>query len=94
MAAQILQEFTPKLVTAFGPRIQSLLDQLLAKGLITDEVYQRVLESNVSSKDKARNVLSAIKNVIETEDNCFLRVLSILKEIFGSEDKLVLDLTD
>ena len=38
--------------------------------------------------------MSAIKDVIETEDNCFLRVLSILKEIFGSEDKLVLDLAD
>ena len=94
MAAQILQEFTPKLVTAFSPCIQPLLDQFIAIGLITDEVYQRVLESKFSSKDKARNILNAIKDVIETDDSCFRMVLSILKKTFGSEDKLVLELVD
>ena len=94
MAAQILQEFTPRLVAAFSSCIQLLLDQFLAKELITDEVYDRILESPFSSKDKARNMLSAIKDVIRTEDNSFLTVLSILKEIFGNEDKLVLDIQD
>ena len=55
-------------------------------------MYDRILESTSSSKDKARNLLSAIKDVIRTEDNCFLTVLRILKEIFGNEDKLVLDM--
>ena len=94
LAAQILQEFTPKLVTAFSSRIQPLLDQFLAKGLITDEVYDRILESTFSSKDKARNMLSAIKDVVGIEDNCFLTVLSILKETFGNKDKLVSDIVD
>ena len=94
MAAQILQELTPKLVTAFSPRIQPLLDQFLAKGLITGEAYDGILESTSSSKVKARNMLSAIKDVVGTEDNCFLTVLSILKEAFGNEDKLVLDMQD
>ena len=80
MAAQILQEFTPKLVTAFSPRIQPLLDQFLAIGLITDETYDGILESTFSSKVKARNMLKAIKDVVRTEDNRFLTVLSILKK--------------
>ena len=95
MAAQILQEFTPKLVTAFSSCIQSLLDQFLAKGLITDEAYDKILEStSQSSKDKARIVLSDIKDVVRTEEDCFLTVLSILKEIFGNKDKLVSDIED
>jgi phage shock protein A len=57
-------------------------------------VYERILESKFSSKDKARNLLSAIKDVIGTEENCFRTVVSILKEIFGNQDKLVADLVD
>jgi hypothetical protein len=57
-------------------------------------VYERILESKFSSKDKARNLLSAIKDVIGAEENCFRTVVSILKEIFGNQDKLVADLVD
>ena len=89
MAAQILQKCTPELVIVFSDRIQPLLDQFLVKGLITDEVYQRILESNSSSLDKARSTLNAIKDMIETDDSCFSMVLSILKEIFTSDNKLV-----
>ena len=71
MAAKILQKFTQTIVTAFCDHIQPLLDQFLAKGLITDEVYQRILESNSESKAKARSMLSAIKGVIEIDDGCF-----------------------
>ena len=94
MAAEILQKFTQTIVTAFCDHIQPLLDQFLAKGLVNDEVYQRILESNSASKAKARSMLSAIKGVIEIDDRCFDKVLSILEDIFTSDNKLVLDLKE
>ena len=94
MAAEILQKFTQTIVTAFCDHIEPLLDQFLAKELITDEVYQRILESNSVSKAKARSMLSAIKGVIEIDDSCFVKVLSILEDIFTSDNKLVSDLKE
>ena len=90
MAAQILQELTPAIATGFSDHVQPLLDHFLAKGFINDEVYQTILESSCPSKDKARNLLSAIKDVIQADENCFYTMLSVFQEVFGNKNKLVL----
>ena len=92
MAAQILQELTPAIATGFSDHVQHLLDHFLAKGFINGEVYQTILESSCPNKDKARNLLSAIKDVIQADENCFHTMLIVLQEVFGKENKLVLDL--
>ena len=79
MAVEVIQKFTPQLVTAVSSCIQAVSDQCLAKGLITDGVYRTVLESRSTNEDKARNLLRATKDSIQTESQCFEIFLSILE---------------
>ena len=49
----MIKSLLPDLVTAISDRVQPVSDQCLAKGLIPDSVYKRVLESRGTSEDKA-----------------------------------------
>ena len=57
MEAKIAENFLPDLVTAISDCVQPVSDQCLAKGLISDSVYKRVLESGGTSEDKARTLI-------------------------------------
>ena len=56
MEAQVIKSFLPDLVTAISDIVQPVSDQCLAKGLIPESVYKRVLESGGTSEDKARTL--------------------------------------
>ena len=55
-------------------------DQCLAKGLIPDSVYKRVLESGGTSEDKVRTLILAVKTSTETDGGYLEILLSILDE--------------
>ena len=55
-------------------------DQCLAKGLIPDSVYKRVLESGGTSNDKARTLVLALKTTTETDNGCLEILLDILEK--------------
>ena len=80
MEAEVIKRFIPNLVTAISDNVLSVSDQCLAKGLITESTYKKVLESGGTSEDRARTLLLAVKRSTET-DNCCLEVfLGILDQ--------------
>ena len=80
MAAEVITSFLPELVTAVSDCVQSVSDQCLAKGLIPDAVYKRVLESGATSEDKARTLVLAVKKSTETDKRCFELFMNILEQ--------------
>jgi chromosome segregation ATPase len=79
MEAQVIKTFLPDLVTAISDCVQPVSDQCLAKGLIPESVYKRVLESGGTSEDKARTLILAVKKSIETDSSCLEILLNILE---------------
>ena len=80
MAAKVICSFLPNLVTAISDCIQPVSDQCLAKGLIPESVYKRVLESGGTCEDKARTLILAVKTSTETDSRCLEILLNILEE--------------
>ena len=80
MAAKVIVSFLPDLVAAISDCVQPVSDQCLAKGLIPDSVYKRVLESGGTSEDKARTLILAVKKSTETDSRCLEILLHILAE--------------
>ena len=87
----MIKSFLPDLVTAINYCVLPVSDQCLAKGLIPDSVYKRVLESGGTSEDKARTLVLAVKTSTETDSKCFEIFLQILDEQlpYGIKDKLL-----
>ena len=73
----MIRKFLPDLVTAISDIVQPVSDQCLAKGLIPESVYKRVLESGGTSEDKAR---TPVKKSTETDSRCLEILLTILEE--------------
>ena len=94
MEAELIKQFLPDLVTAISDCVLSVSDQCLAKGLITESTYKRVLESGWTSMDRARTLLLAIHNSTETDSRCLEIFLSILDEVLprASREKLLSDI--
>ena len=80
MEAEVINSFLPDLVTAVSDSVQSVSDQCLAKGLINETVYKRVLESGWTSEDKARTLILAVKKSTETDSRCLEILLNILDQ--------------
>ena len=80
MEAEVINSFLPDLVTAVSDSVLSVSDLCLAKGLINETVYKRVLESGGTSKDKARNLILAVKKSTETDSRCLEILLNILHQ--------------
>ena len=76
----MIKSFLPDLVTAISDIVQPVSDQCLAKGLIPESVYKRVLESGGTSEDKARTLILAVKTSTETDSRCLEILLTILEE--------------
>ena len=87
----MITSFLPKLVTAISDCVQLVSDECLAKGLIPDSVYKRVLESGGTSEDKARTLILAVKKSTETDSRCLEILLNILEEQlpYGIRDSLL-----
>ena len=80
MEAKVINSFLPDLVTAVSDSVLSVSDQCLAKGLINETVYKRVLESGGTSEDKARTLILAVKKSTETDSRCLEILLNILEQ--------------
>ena len=80
MAAEVITGFLPDLVTAVSGCVQSVSDQCRASGLITPSVYDKILESGDTSKDKARILIQAVSNSTETDEICFELFINILEQ--------------
>jgi hypothetical protein len=79
MEAEVITNFLPRLITAISDIVQPVSDQCLAKGLIPESVYKRVLESGGTSEDKARILILAVKKSTETDSGCLEILLNILE---------------
>ena len=93
MEADVIKTFLPDLVTAISDCVQPVSDQCLAKGLISDSVYKRVLESGGTSEDKARILILAVNESAETDGRCLEILLRILDKqlthMFTVKEKLL-----
>ena len=91
VTAEIMNTFLPDLVSAISDNVLSVSVQCLANGLISIQVYKRVLESGGTSKDRARTLLVAVQNSTETDSRCFEILLSILEQELprASREKLL-----
>jgi hypothetical protein len=89
MEAEVIKSFLPDLVSAISDIVQPVSDQCLAKGLIPEPVYKRVLESGGTSEDKARTLVLAVKTSTETDSKCLKIFLNILdgQLPYGIKDK-------
>ena len=76
----MIKTFLLDLVTAVSDCVQPVSDQCLAKELIPDSVYKRVLESRGTSEDKARTLILAVKKSTETDSRCLEILLNILDQ--------------
>ena len=96
MAAKVICSFLPNLVTAISDCIQPVSDQCLAKGLVSESVYKRVLESGGTSEDKARTLILAVKKSTETDSRCLEILLNILEEQLphAIKDKLLSEIRE
>lgn len=74
------------LVTAVAQYVRPLSDQCLAKGLISREVYEKVLELNTIAMDKARCLLMAICDTIDLDNSQFELLMQILKKVVNPFD--------
>ena len=68
------------LVTAISDCVQPVSDQFLAKGLIPEPVYKRVLESGGTSEVKARTLILAVKKNTEADSRYLEILLNILDQ--------------
>ena len=95
MEAEVLKSFLPNLVRAISDCVQPVSDQCLAKGLIPESVYKRVLESGGTGEDKARTLMLAVKTSTETDNKCLEILRDILKEQLplASGNKLLSDIS-
>ena len=80
MDFKVIKSFLPELVTAVSGCVQSVSDQCMAKGLIATSVYNKILESGETSKDKARILIQAVSNSTDTDERCFELFMNILEQ--------------
>ena len=94
MEAELIKERIPYLLTAISDIVQPVSDQCLAKGLIPESVYKRVLESGETSDYKARTLILAVKASTEADSRCLEMLLSILETELPEaiKDKIVADM--
>ena len=76
----MINRFLPGLVTAVSDCVQPVSDQCLAEELISESVYDMVLELRETSKDKARALILAVRKSIKTDSSHLEKFLSILKQ--------------
>ena len=94
MEVKIIERFTPKLVLAVCDCVRSVADECVANGLIPGGVRDDMLESTVTSDDKTRKLLKAVKNTTEMDSISFDIFLRILKQKLPerSSSRLLMDM--
>ena len=76
----------PDLVSGLDPNIKTLSDHFFSVGLITQDVYEQVIQLNMTTSDKTRMVLLCIKKKIEEDTNSFELLTDVLGEIESTKE--------
>ena len=77
--AEVLQSFTPKLVTAVQDTVDAVVEDCLARELIKEETRSDVLSEQTSQK-KARKLLEVVRNCVKSDRLCYGIFMKILRE--------------
>ena len=91
MEVEIFKKHVPNLVTSVSDNVPSVSDQCLARGLINESTYKKVLESGETSEDRARTLILAVLNSAKSDSRCLEIFLSILEQELphASREKLL-----
>lgn len=94
MEANVVTRFLADLVNATSDCVQAISDQCLAKGLIAESTYRKVLESGGTSDDKARILIMGVQKSTKIDSACFDILLEILDEQLppAIKQKLILEM--
>ena len=76
----------PKLVTGIKASISTVCDECLSRSLISEDLYESLLQLNASDADKARRVLLNVKQVIALREEKFQEFVEVLREVGGCVD--------
>ena len=77
---QTLVRCTPKLVTALSGSPLSIADQLLAKGIISREIYQSLLVPSLTSDNVAREMVVRVSSAVQLNSNKYTEFIQILQK--------------
>lgn len=81
MAVEAITKFTPQLVAVISGSVLPVCDRCLGKGLISNEIYETILQLTSSNASKARTLLKALQYTIAADESLFHTLIKILKEI-------------
>ena len=79
----IIELCTPELVTAICDCVNDVSNRCLKRGLITGDLWDDIVcLGRLSGKDKARNLLRAVRHIIEIKSDCFEKfICEVLSKI-------------
>ena len=85
VAAQckVFIKMLPKLVIGIKASISTVCDECLSRSLISEELYESLLQLNASDADKARRVLLNVKQVVALHEEKFQEFVEVLREVGG-----------
>ena len=81
MAVETITRFTPQLVTVISDCVLSVLDRCLGKRLISNEMYETILQSTNSTSSKARTLLKTLQYTVAADGSLFDVFIGILNEV-------------
>ena len=85
VAAQckVFKNMFPKLVTGIKASISTMCDECYGRSLISEEMYESLLQLNASDAEKARRMLLNVKQVIALHEEKFQEFVEVLREVEG-----------
>ena len=79
-------KLTPDLTTALSNEPLSVANELLSKGLISSEVYSKVLVPTSSATEEAAIMIDSARKVIEIAPLKFTEFLEILSKVTSAKE--------
>ena len=76
---QTLVRCTPKFVTALSGSPLSIADQLLAKGIISREIYQSLLVPSLTPDKVAREMVVRVSSAVQLNSSKYTEFVQILQ---------------
>ena len=76
----------PDLVSGLEPNIKTLSDHFFSVSLLTQDVYEQVIQLNMTTSDKTRKVLLCIKKKIEEDSASFELFQDVIGEIESTKE--------
>ena len=84
MEAKVIQKLFPKLISAISTCAQNVSDHCFSESLIEETTWKKVLES--AGTDKARILISAVRETVDRNPTCFNVFVNILEKTLPSID--------